>query len=49
MLVIYQESLHDAPSTKCKIIPYLYVQYNRLPEEEQSGSKHVEDVVKWKY
>jgi len=39
-------------------IPHLYVQqntqyhtciYNRLPEDEPSGSKHVKDIEKLKY
>jgi hypothetical protein len=25
-------------------IPYLYIQYNPLPENKPSGSKHVEDI-----
>ena len=36
-------------STCKQSLPYLYVPYNRLPEDEPSGSKHVEGIVKLKY
>jgi hypothetical protein len=29
-------------------VPYHNCVYNRLPEDEPSGSKHVEDIKKWK-
>jgi len=32
----------------CKILYHTCI-YNRLPKDEPSGSKHVEDIIKIKY
>jgi len=34
---------YDARSPECQV-PYLNLIYNRLPEDEPSGSKHLEDI-----
>ena len=43
LVVFIIRTYRDARSPECQV-PYLNLIYNRLPEDEPSGLKHLEDI-----